>query len=322
MAGVLLQVNDLKTYFQTTEGTVRAVDGLSYDVREAETVALVGESGCGKSVSALSLMRLVPYPGKIMGGRAIFRQHDLLQLSEKALRNIRGRHIGMVFQEPMTSLNPVMNIGDQITEALQAHLKMRRSDSLHRTIELLRSVGISDAEKRYSNYPHEFSGGMRQRVMIAMALSCNPEILIADEPTTALDVTIQAQILDLMTELARKSGTAVILITHNFGIVARYADRVNVMYAGKVVEAGSGDSIFEKPSHPYTQGLLQCVPRIDLGETRLSTIEGLPPDPTQKRKGCSFQPRCPIPMRVCSEEEPPLESIGNEHQCACFAARK
>ncbi|MBI4295720.1 MAG: ABC transporter ATP-binding protein [Chloroflexi bacterium] len=322
MAGVLLEVKDLKTYFYTTEGVIRAVDGLSYDVREAETVALVGESGCGKSVSALSLMKLVPYPGRIVGGQAIFRQEDLFQLSEKQLRSVRGRHIGMVFQEPMTSLNPVMNIGDQIAEALQIHLKMDRAASLERTIELLRTVGITDAEKRYRNYPHEFSGGMRQRVVIAMALSCNPEVLIADEPTTALDVTIQAQILDLLSELARKSGTAVVLITHNLGIVARYADRVNVMYAGKIVEAGSGDSIFEKPSHPYTQGLLQCVPRIDGGQAKLSTIEGLPPDPGHKPRGCSFQPRCPVPMRICSEEDPTLESVGTEHQCACFAAKR
>jgi ABC-type dipeptide/oligopeptide/nickel transport system ATPase component len=241
------------------------VDGISYDVREGETSALVGESGCGKSVSALSLVRLVPYPGRIMGGQVLFNGEDLLQVPEARMRKIRGKHIAMVFQEPMTSLNPVMNIGEQIAEPLKAHLKMDEKAARRRVIELLNLVGIPDGDRRYRDYPHQFSGGMRQRVVIAMALSCNPSILIADEPTTALDVTIQAQILDMMTGLARQFNTALILITHNFGIVARYADRINVMRAGKIVESGSADSIFAEPQHPYTQALLKCVPRLETG---------------------------------------------------------
>ena len=322
MPGILLQVKDLRTYFYTAEGIIRAVDGISYDVREGETVALVGESGCGKSVSALSLLRLVSYPGRIVGGEVIFDGKDLLKISEEEIKNIRGCHVAMVFQEPTTSLNPVLNIGEQIAETLRAHLKMRRKAAHDRVIELLRSVGIPDAERESRNHPHQFSGGMRQRVMIAMALSCNPKILIADEPTTALDVTIQAQLLDMMTGLTQQLGAATILITHNLGIVARYADRVNVMYAGRIVESGPGDTIYEEPKHPYTQGLLQCVPRTDKGRTqKLSTIEGLPPDLSQKHEGCYFQPRCPFSLSLCSQEYPPLEFVGDEHQCACFTKR-
>lgn len=261
--GTILEVRDLRTYFYTPEGVTTAVDGISYDVREAETVALVGESGCGKSVSALSLLRLVPYPGRIVGGQALFNGEDLLSVPESRIRAIRGREISMVFQEPMTSLNPVISIGAQIAETLKVHLKMGETAARQRVAELLRMVGIPDAERRYGDYPHQFSGGMRQRVMIAMALSCNPKILIADEPTTALDVTIQAQILDMLTALARQLGTAIILITHNLGLVARYADSVNVMQAGKIVESASGDGIFAEPRHAYTRKLLQCVPRID-----------------------------------------------------------
>ncbi len=322
MPGILLQVKDLKTYFYTAQGIIRAVDGIFYDVCEGETIALVGESRCGKSVSALSLLRLVPYPGRIVRGQVIFDGEDLLKASEEEMKRIRGRRIAMVFQEPMTSLYPVLNIGEQIAEPVRVHLKMDQRAAYHRVIELLHSVGIPDAERRYRDYPHHFSGGMRQRVMIAMALSCNPKILIADEPTTALDVTIQAQLLDLMTGLARSMGTAVILITHNLGIVARYADRVNVMYAGRIVESVPGDSIYDEPKHPYTLGLLQCVPRTDKGRAqKLSPIEGLPPDLSQKLTGCYFQPRCPFSVSPCSQEYPPLQLLGDEHQCACFVKR-
>ncbi|MBI4186789.1 MAG: ABC transporter ATP-binding protein [Chloroflexi bacterium] len=271
MAGVLLQVNDLKTHFYIAEATIKAVDGVSFDIGRAETVALVGESGSGKSVTALSIMRLVPYSGKVVGGQVLFNGEDLLHISEKMMRTIRGRHIGMVFQEPMTSLNPVMRIGTQIAETLKVRLGMDEKAARQRVIELLRMVGIRDAEQRYRDYPHQFSGGMRQRGMVAMALSCSPEILIADEPTTALDVTTQAQILDMMTALARQMGTSVLLITHNLGIVARYADRINIMYGGKLVESGTSEEVFHHPKHPYTLKLLQCVPRIDRKRGQLST---------------------------------------------------
>ena len=322
MSDILLQVKNLRTYFYTAQGIIRAVDDVSYDVREGETVALVGESGCGKSVSALSLLRLVPHPGRIVSGQVMFEGRDLLKISEDEIRTIRGSHIAMVFQEPMTSLNPVLSIGEQIAEPLRVHLKMDRKSARQRVIELLDSVGISDAGRRYHDYPHHFSGGMRQRVMIAMALSCNPKILIADEPTTALDVTIQAQLLDLMTGLAHRSGTAVILITHNLGIVARYADKGNVMYAGRIVESGPGDGVYEAPKHPYTLGLLQCVPRTDKGRARkLTPIEGLPPDLSQELTGCYFQPRCPFSISRCLQEYPPLEGLNDEHQYACFVPR-
>ncbi|MDO8567490.1 MAG: ABC transporter ATP-binding protein [Dehalococcoidales bacterium] len=315
----LLQVKDLKTYFYTAEGTVRAVDGVSYSVSQGETLAVVGESGCGKSVSALSVMRLVPHPGRTISGQAVFDGRDLLKLSEGEMRSIRGARIAMVFLEPMTSLNPVLTIGEQIDEPLAVHLKMGRRAARARTIELLHSVGIADPERRCRDYPHQLSGGMRQRVMIAMGLSCNPAILIADEPTTALDVTIQAQLLDLMTGLAKQLDTAVIMITHNLGIVARYADRVNVMYAGRIVESGSGDSIFQKPRHPYTIGLLKCVPRIDRGRAEISPIEGFPPDLRKEITGCYFRPRCSYALGRCAREYPPLEEVGGGHWKACFA---
>ncbi|MBI4283346.1 MAG: ABC transporter ATP-binding protein [Chloroflexi bacterium] len=322
MPDVLLQVKELRTYFDTAQGTIRAVDGISYEVRRGETVTLVGESGCGKSVSALSLLKLVPYPGRIVGGEVILEGQDLLKVPEKEMKRIRGRQMAMIFQEPMTSLNPVMTIGEQIAEPVRVHLRMEHKAARQRVIELLQSVGISDAERRYHDYPHNFSGGMRQRVMIAMALSCDPKILIADEPTTALDVTIQAQLLDLMTDLAHRLDTAVILITHNLGIVARYADKVNVMYAGRIVESGSGDSVYESPRHPYTLGLLQCVPRTDKGKTgKLSPIEGLPPDLSKELIGCYFQPRCPYFISRCLKEYPPLESRGDAHWYACFNPR-
>ena len=322
MSDIILQVKNLKTYFYTAQGIIRAVDNVSYDVRQGETVALVGESGCGKSVSALSLLRLVPQPGRIVSGQVIFNGQDLLKISEAEIRTIRGHHIAMVFQEPMTSLNPVLSIGEQIAEPVRVHLKMDGKSARQHVMKLLDSVGIPDAERRYHDYPHHFSGGMRQRVMIAIALSCNPKVVIADEPTTALDVTIQAQLLDLMTGLAHRSGTAVILITHNLGVVARYADKVNVMYAGRIVESGSGDSVYEAPKHPYTLGLLQCVPRIDRGKVRkLAPIDGLPPDLSRELTGCYFRPRCPFSISRCSQEYPPLEGLNNEHQYACFVPR-
>ena len=263
MSVTILDVRDLKTYFYTTEGVVKAVDGVSFELRAGETLALVGESGSGKSVSALSVLRLVSYPGKTIGGEALFQGEDLLKVSEERMRAIRGKHIGMVFQEPMTSLNPVLSVGEQIAEPLRIHLKMDRNSARARAVELMLLVGISDGERRYRDYPHQFSGGMRQRVMIAIAMSCNPGILIADEPTTALDVTVQAQVLDLMTGLARQSGTTILMITHNLGIVARYADRISVMRSGEIVESGPAGSIFADPGHPYTRQLLQCVPRMD-----------------------------------------------------------
>ncbi len=322
MPTTILQVKDLKTYFDTARGALRAVDGISYDVREGETVALVGESGSGKSVSALSLLRLVTHPGRVIGGQVVLDGQDLFQASENEMKQVRGRQIAMVFQEPMTSLNPVITIGEQIAEPVRVHLKIGRRAARERAVELLHMVGISDAERRYNDYPHHFSGGMRQRVMIAMALSCDPKILIADEPTTALDVAIQYQLLDLMTSLARRMRTAVILITHNLGIVARYADRVNVIYAGRIVETATGDSLYRAPKHPYTVGLLQCIPRMDKGLSRkLSPIKGLPPDLTRELNGCYFRPRCPFHISRCLEEYPTLGPPDAEHRYACFNPR-
>src|SRR3990167_6994 len=277
---VLLEVRDLQTQFSTGGGVVRAVDGVSWDVRAGETVALVGESGCGKSVSALSVMRLVAAPaGRIVGGQILFKGRDLLQLSDEEMREVRGAAIAMIFQEPMTSLNPVLTVGRQLTEPTEIHLGMTPPQSRARAIELLGMVGISDPERRLAQYPHQFSGGMRQRMMIAMALACNPALILADEPTTALDVTIQAQILDLLQDLSRRLGVAMLIITHNLGVVARYADRVNVMYAGRVIERGTAADIYADPRHPYTLGLLRSVPRLDEPrKSKLNPIEGQPPD--------------------------------------------
>ena len=318
--GTLLQVKNLQTQFNTEEGVVHAVDGVTYDVEEGETLGLVGESGCGKSVSALSILRLIPNPpGKIVGGEIIFEGHDILKMSEEEVRHIRGNRIAMVFQEPMTSLNPVLTIGRQLTEALELHLKMDNSQARRRATELLDMVGIPASSARLDDYPHQFSGGMRQRVMIAMALSCNPKLLLADEPTTALDVTIQAQILEIMARLSRELGTAVVVITHNLGVVARYADRVNVMYAGKVVETAAADELYANPRHPYTIGLLKSVPRLDQGKRdRLIPIEGVPPDLVHRPAGCSFAPRCAYKIDKCLTEIPPLESAGDKHQAACW----
>jgi len=316
----LLQVKDLRTHFFTDEGVVRAVDGISYDVQEGETMGLVGESGCGKSVSALSILRLIPSPpGKIVGGEVWFDGQDLLKVDEDEIRHVRGNRIAMIFQEPMTSLNPVLTIGRQITEALELHLKMNRNAANRRAAELLEMVGIPEAHTRLNDYPHQFSGGMRQRVMIAMALSCNPKLLLADEPTTALDVTIQAQILEILARLSSEFRTAVIIITHNLGVVARYADRVNVMYAGKIVESGSAREIYGHPRHPYTLGLLRSVPRLDEARRdKLVPIEGLPPDLANIPPGCSFYPRCAYHIDRCRQEEPPLMLVDAKHYAACW----
>ena len=316
----LLQIKELRTHFFTDEGVVRAVDGISYDVQEGETMGLVGESGCGKSVSALSILRLIPSPpGKIVGGEVWFDGEDLLKVDEEEIRHVRGNRIAMIFQEPMTSLNPVLTIGRQITEALELHLKMDRHASDRRAAELLEMVGIPEAHTRLGDYPHQFSGGMRQRVMIAMALSCNPKLLLADEPTTALDVTIQAQILEIMARLSREFGTAVIIITHNLGVVARYANRVNVMYAGKIVEASSARELYAKPRHPYTLGLLRSVPRLDEARRdKLVPIEGLPPDLANIPQGCSFYPRCSYRIDRCRQEEPSLMLVDEKHYAACW----
>ena len=316
----LLQVRDLKTYFYTPDGVVKAVDGVSYDLEEGETLGLVGESGCGKTVSALSLMRLIPNPpGKIVGGEIIFEGRDLLKVNEDEMYHIRGKDIAMVFQEPMTSLNPVLTIGRQVTETLVLHLGIGKKAALDRAVELLDKVGIPEPEKRLDDYPHQFSGGMSQRVMLAMALSCTPKLLLADEPTTAVDVTIQAQLLQLIKRFAEELGTAVIVITHNLGVVARYADRVNVMYAGRIVETGTAKEIYGDPRHPYTLGLLRSVPRLDQPrKEKLIAIEGMPPDLSRLPNGCAFRPRCTFAIDKCAEEVPPLLEMEGAHRAACW----
>ena len=318
--GNLIEVRNLQTQFFTQDGIVHAVNGINYEVAEGETVAIVGESGSGKSVGVMSLIRLIPEPpGKIVNGEVNFDGQDLLKLNEEELRQIRGNRIAMIFQDPMTSLNPVLTIGRQITEALELHLNMNRDESRARAIELLELVGIPDAGPRLDDYPHQFSGGMRQRVMIAMGLSCNPQLLIADEPTTALDVTIQAQIVDLVTRLQTELGMAIIWITHDLGVVAGLADRVLVMYAGFIVEEGPVDVIYGQPRHPYTLGLLRSIPRLDLGrQKRLIPIEGLPPDLLDPAQSCPFAPRCPFVIDKCLEENPPLMSINSVRKSACW----
>ena len=320
----LLEVQDLTTYFFTGAGVVRAVDGVSYDVREGETVALVGESGCGKTVSALSVMRLVAAPaGRIVSGQVLFKGRDLLALDEEGMRRVRGREIGMVFQEPMTSLNPVLSIGRQLTETLEIHMGMTPAEARGRAIELLTLVGIADPARRLAQYPHQFSGGMRQRIMIAMALSCSPSLILADEPTTALDVTIQAQILELMQDLSRRLGVAMLIITHNLGVVARYADRVNVMYAGKIIERGTAREIYARPHHPYTVGLLRSVPRLDEPrKSKLNPIDGQPPDLVRLPLGCAFFPRCRYAVDRCAGDVPPLHAVSDGHDAACWVAER
>jgi len=319
----LLEVRNLRTTFATAAGLVRAVDGVSWDIAEGETVALVGESGCGKSVSALSIMRLVDEPaGRIEAGEVLYKGRDLLKLTEAEMQHVRGREIAMVFQEPMTSLNPVLSIGRQLTEGLEIHMNMTPEQARARAVELLGMVGIPDPERRLAQYPHHFSGGMRQRMMIAMALACNPSLILADEPTTALDVTIQAQILELMRDLARRLGVAMLIITHNLGVVARYADRVNVMYAGRIIEQAAAREIYANPRHAYTLGLLRSVPRLDEPRrARLDPIQGQPPDLTRLPPGCAFAPRCAYRVERCSEA-PQLVAVGPGHTSACWEAMR
>ena len=320
----LLEINNLSTYFFTQDGVVKAVDDISYGLEGGEVLGVVGESGCGKSVHALSIMRLVPSPpGRTVSGEVVFEGENLLTMDGAEMRNIRGNRIAMVFQEPMTSLNPVLTIGRQLTETLELHQDMSGQQARTRAAELLQTVGLSDAARRLGDYPHQFSGGMRQRVMIAMALSCNPRLIIADEPTTALDVTIQAQILELMQELARDFGTAMIIITHNLGVVARYADNVNVMYAGRIIETGTAQEIYHNPKHPYTLALLNSVPRLDASERiRLDAIEGLPPDLVNLPEGCSFAPRCKYVFEQCLDETPMLVEAAQGHNSACWRHRE
>ena len=315
----LLEVKGLRTQFFTQDGIVKAVNGLSYTLDEGETLGVVGESGSGKSVGVMSLIRLIPSPpGKVVDGEVIFDGQNLLQMSDGEIRSVRGNKIGMIFQDPMTSLNPVLTIGRQISEALELHLGMDKAQSRARTIELLELVGIPSAADRVDDYPHQFSGGMRQRVMIAMGLSCNPQLLIADEPTTALDVTIQAQIVDLVKKLRDELGMAIIWITHDLGVVAGLADRIIVMYAGRIVEEAPVGELFANPKHPYTLGLIGSLPRLDEVGTRLTSIEGLPPDLIALPEGCPFYPRCQWRMAKCVAENPPLETIAVGHKAACW----
>ncbi|MDB4896675.1 MAG: oligopeptide/dipeptide transporter, ATPase subunit [Firmicutes bacterium] len=322
MSEKLLDIRNLRTYFYTEDGVVPAVDGVNLHVKRGETLGVVGESGCGKSQTSLSVMRLIPMPpGKIMEGSEIFFEgQDLLKKSESEMRKIRGNDISMIFQEPMTSLNPVYTIGDQIAEAIQLHQGLNHREAINKAIDMLRLVGIPLPERRVKEYPHQLSGGMRQRVMIAMALSCNPKLLVADEPTTALDVTIQAQILELMKRLKKELGMAIMLITHDLGVVAEMAERVVVMYAGKVVEEGDVVSIFKNPIHPYTEGLLKSVPRMDAEAGKLHVIEGVVPNPLHMPEGCRFNPRCPYAIDKCRETQPPLEQIAPGRWVACFLA--
>ncbi|MBN2304957.1 MAG: ABC transporter ATP-binding protein [Anaerolineae bacterium] len=318
---VLMEVKDLVTRFHTEEGTVHAVNGVSYTLHEGETLGVVGESGCGKSVHALSIMGLIPQPpGEIASGEVLFRGRDLLKLSKNKQRLVRGAEIAMVFQDPMTSLNPVLTVGRQITEALKLHLGMDNEQARARAAELLSMVGIPSARDRLDDYPHQFSGGMRQRAMIAMALSCNPQLLIADEPTTALDVTIQAQILDLVRRLRDKIGMAMIWISHDLGVVAGLADNVQVMYAGYIVERGTSKDVYGDPRHPYTRGLLGSLPRLDQKNEELFSIEGTPPDMRFLPEGCPFSPRCIYRMEKCIENPPliPVEDGASDHIVACW----
>jgi len=315
----LLEVHDLKTRFYTDDGVVKAVNGVSWEVNEGETLGIVGESGCGKSVSVLSILRLIPQPpGKIEGGKVLFEGEDLMKLKDNEMRNIRGNKMAMVFQDPMTSLNPVLTINQQISEALMLHMGMNKKEARERTAELLKLVQIPEAEDRLDDYPHQFSGGMRQRAMIAMGLSCNPQVLIADEPTTALDVTIQAQIIELMKELRDEIGMAIIWITHDLGIIAGIADRVVVMYAGFIIESADVKDLYGDPRHPYTLGLLGSVPRLDMKEKeQLTPIFGLPPDLIDLPSGCPFAARCEYRIDRCVER-PILRTVAPGHEVACW----
>src|SRR5579875_397004 len=317
----LLRVEDLRTVFRGPGGDVPAVDGVSLEVRRGQTLGIVGESGCGKSVLSLSIMRLVPPPGRVAAGRILFEDDDLLRLPPRAMRDIRGNRIAMIFQEPMTSLNPAFTVGAQIIEAMRAHDRAAsRADLQSRAVDALDRVRIPAARRRLDDYPHQMSGGMRQRVMIAMALSCKPDLLIADEPTTALDVTVQAQILDLLRDLQAETGMAIILITHDLGVVAEMADEVAVMYAGRVVERSGGAAIFDDPQHPYTLGLLGSIPRVEEKRERLLAIEGAVPPPFALPQGCRFHPRCVFCIPECTKADPPLVEITSGHRAACIRA--
>ena len=318
--GTLLQVKDLQTQFFTQDGIVKAVDGVSFSLEEGETLGIVGESGCGKSVTVLSIMRLIPNPpGKVVGGQVLFDGEDLLKVDDEEIRRVRGNKIAMIFQDPMTSLNPVLTICRQVSESLELHLNMSKDAARKRSIELLELVGIPEAAKRIDNYPHQFSGGMRQRVMIAMGLSCNPQLLIADEPTTALDVTIQAQIIDLVKRLQQELGMAVIWITHDLGVVAGMCRRVIIMYAGNIIEQAPVEEVYANPRHPYALGLLASIPRLDaVRKSRLSPIEGMPPDLIDMPDACPFNPRCQYVQDICRQKKPQLRSVGPEHQIACW----
>lgn len=319
----LLEVKGLRTEFRTSKGTVKSVDGVDFEIAQGEILGVVGESGSGKSVTSLSIMRLIPSPpGKIVGGEILFEGHDLREISSRRMRRVRGNDIAMIFQEPMTSLDPLFTIGDQIIEALRLHRKLSRRDARRRAVELLESVGLPRANELIDDFPHELSGGMRQRVMIAMAISCEPKLLIADEPTTALDVTIQAQILDLLKRVVAENRTAVLLITHDLGVVAETCDRVVVMYAGRVFEEAPVTSLFAHPSHPYTQGLLASMPALNGDRDRLNAIPGNVPAPAAMPKGCKFAPRCAFAFDRCNEEEPPIEPLASDpkHRVRCWLA--
>ncbi|MCA1624237.1 MAG: ABC transporter ATP-binding protein [Acidobacteria bacterium] len=326
MSKILLEVSNLQTQFKLEKNIIRAVNGVSFSIDEGEVLGIVGESGCGKSVTALSIMRLIETPGEITNGKAIFRDEDketdLLTLSDKKLEDILGNRISMIFQDPMTSLNPVLSVGYQIMETLRVHRGLSFKEAKERGIHLLQSVGIVNARGRFNDYPHEFSGGMRQRVMIAMAIACQPKLLIADEPTTALDVTIQAQILSLLRKFKKEFGMSIIIITHDLGVVAQIADRVAVMYAGRIVENASVREIFNRPQHPYTQALIASIPRLDEQSKRLKTIEGAPPRFLGEENACSFYPRCSFRIAVCAEKRPPLAKIHFNQSVACFVAHQ
>ncbi len=315
--GPLLELKNLKTHFFTQDGVVKAVDGVTFSVGDGKTLGVVGESGCGKSVTAMSILKLIGRPGRIVDGQILVHGRDLVPLSEDEIRDVRGNTISMIFQEPMTSLNPVFTCGDQIAETAALHLHLGRKDAMDRAVEMLGLVGIPDARRRAREFPHQLSGGMRQRVMIAMALSTNPVLLIADEPTTALDVTIQAQILELMKEMRETHGTAIVLITHDLGVVAEMADDVVVMYAGKVVEQSDVTTVFERPHHPYTKGLIASIPRLGDRRERLAVIEGVVPNPLNLPDGCLFKRRCPYAMPIC-DTAPPLQEIGAGHLSRCW----
>lgn len=319
----LLEVKGLKTYFYTSRGVVKAVDGVDFSVEAGKTLGIVGESGCGKSISSMSILRLIPSPpGKIEGGQILFQGKDLIKVSDEEMRNIRGNDISMIFQEPMTSLNPVFTVGYQIMEILMLHQNMSEEEAEKKVIEMLKLVRIPRAEKIVNEYPHQLSGGMRQRVMIAMALACQPRLLIADEPTTALDVTIQAQILELMNELKVKLNTAIMLITHDLGVIAEMADHVIVMYAGKVVEDAPVEELFENPRHPYTIGLMNSIPSMVKEGSRLESIEGSVPNPLELPKGCYFNPRCKYATDECRNKQPDIQEISQNHKVRCFRAKE